>query len=235
MAGKYASGIEFSGGGLLDDVDVTFVSAVTAQHSFKTGGTEMAVLKLGMTIDETGEPHEEILNGGMGDKWTTDGSGFIPTSSQAMLPKAFAVAILAASMIEAGFDAKLLEPGDWKVIEGHRFHILRRAAKAKDGTVKKNDKGYDITEFTVSKYLGTVTGGAAKTAGAAGGGANADAIYAKIMELLAGANGSMAKSALMQPLFAAFTGKMQPQDIVAALDDKLLAAKFKVTNGVISL
>lgn len=165
---KYASATEFvEGGGLYDDVDIEVIKAETRIHTFPGGSQQFAVLAMTVKEVESGDIHEEVLLAGNADVFGADGQGFIPKdAAKPNLGKSSSVAVWNESCIEAGYPADQFASGTYAHFVGQKFHVLRRPViDFKTKAVKKNAKGYDMSNLAVSKWLSGAGTGTPATGG----------------------------------------------------------------------
>jgi hypothetical protein len=230
---KYASATEFAeGGGLYDDVDVEVLKAETRIHAFPGKQDQFAVLYMQVKEIESGDVHDEYLLAGSIEVFGVDGQGFIPKDpKRPSLGKSSSVATWNESCMDAGYPADRFASGTYGHFVGQRFHILRRPiTDRKTGAIKKNTKGYDMTNLAVSKWLSSSGGGSTASGG------DDSAIVNWIITKLAANPAGVAQNILFAQIIAEQPAGVDVMSIGNKfIGDSWLKANFDVTGGIVTL
>jgi len=183
------------GGGLLNDVDVTWETARVKMWDYN-GNIPTAVPALCLTlVDEDGEKHEQYYSVGDAKNWapSSDGKRLMPTGSTTAVVGTSNAGILMASLVNAGFpEGEMGE--DLSVFDGLKCHMIQVPAPKRGGlAIRKRDDGrsFEPTILTVDKIIsrpgekkGSGTGGGKGKASTGGGSAPAADVEEKAQEIV---------------------------------------------------
>lgn len=141
---------DFIVGGLLDDVDVTWVNVKCEMYDY--GGKADAAPCVGadlVTGDEEGAPVRQYWSVGNADNWepSEDGKYMIPVGKDSGFRKGSNVFLLLKSLEEAGFPMERFNDGDITALEGLRTHMVRKPAPKREGFTQTVRRGQDGKEF----------------------------------------------------------------------------------------
>ena len=141
------------GGGLLDNVDVTWKEVRFAMWDYN-GAVEVAgpALKVVMEVDD-GTKIEQYFSCGKADDWTPskDGKKLVPVGGAKALNKSSNFMILLDSLIKADFPEDKIGD-DCSVFEGLEAHMVRVKAPERKGlaqTKRADGKTYERTNLVV--------------------------------------------------------------------------------------
>jgi hypothetical protein len=143
------------GGGLLDDVDVKWKECLFEMWDYNgTQPTSSPALKVVMEL-ENDDTAEQYFSAGSAKDWdiSDDGKMLIPTGSATGLNKTSNLAILIASLVEAGFPEDKIG-ADCSVFEGLEAHMVRVPAPKRGGLAKApraDGKTFEPTNLVVDK------------------------------------------------------------------------------------
>lgn len=150
---------DYTQGGLLDDVDVTFESCRFCEWDYD-GNIDHPVLFLlvvmNYTDPATGKPAQanQYYSAGELSRFypSEDGSHAVAVSGAKGLAGGTNAAILIKSVIDQGFPVDRFGDGDVSAMEGMVCHINRVAQPARGGKITgKTSSGYDATVAVVTK------------------------------------------------------------------------------------
>lgn len=141
-----------TGGGLLDDVDVTIAKAAFAAWDY--GGTrsdKVPALQVTLTGDEVDGEHEQFFSAGSAKDFapSKDGKELMSIGSRTSLNDSSNAAIFLKSLIDAGFPEDDLGD-DITAIEGVNCHVKRVPAPERKG-LKKRDGDREATVLVVTE------------------------------------------------------------------------------------
>lgn len=175
------------GGGLLDNVDVTFkeVRFVMFDYNGKSPEASPALKALLATADGQ---MEQYWSAGQAKDWTPskDGTKLVSVGSAKQLSKSSNFFIFIKSLIDSGFPADKISD-DCSVFDGLQAHVVRIPAPKRDGLAKSGDKKYEDKILTVDQII-KLPWEADKGGGSTGGGDDdlESDVMGKVMELLPG-------------------------------------------------
>jgi hypothetical protein len=149
---------DFVQGGLIDDVDVTFLSCRFVEWDYNgTIDTPALALLVSMTYDDNGDVKEVNQYYSAGDlrrfQPSEDGTHAVSVSGAKGLATGTNIAFLLKSLKDAGFPMDRFGDGDMSVLDGLFCHINRIPQGERKG-LKRNqtdDKGFEKTVAVVTK------------------------------------------------------------------------------------
>lgn len=151
--------------GLLDDADVTILSARFGHFTYPGGDTTTTALIVSVE-DQDGKKHEQTYSVGDPEKFTPseDGSQVFLQGSATKINSASNFATFITSLVNAGVDRNLFSTGNITVLDGMKLHVLAQPQKDRSGKEVKNAKGYTRTILLASKLLALPGAAPAKAA-----------------------------------------------------------------------
>jgi hypothetical protein len=164
MASKSKGGVSFrpdsyvEGGGLLGDVDVTFVSCEFLLWDYNGNSpNSVPAFKAELEVDGQEEHVEQYFSCGKDTDWepSEDGKSLVPIGKATGLNKNCNFAMLVNSMIEAGFPADKID-NDCSIFEGLVAHVVRVPEPKRPGLVRQpraDGKEYEKTIMVVDSII----------------------------------------------------------------------------------
>lgn len=245
------------GGGLIDDVVVTFQE--NRFELFDYGGTIIpGVPALGVTlVTEEGDESKQYYSVGSSKDWrpSEDGKELIAVGGASerslkapALRSTSNLAIFLQNLVDAGFPIDNLGT-DISVMDGLKAHVIQIPAPERKG-LKKKDKRYDDTILVVDEIIAlpgekaskTKAKGKAKAKGEEGGSKSKEDLEAKaqsaVMQMLAEAKGNKVnKTEIPASIFKTFKEDPDRNEIIAIAfnDDFLAAGPWTYKDGILSL
>lgn len=198
QAGASLNPEDFSeGGGLLDNVDVTWEKCRFMMWDYQGKiQTPVPALCIKMTLED-GDEAEQYWSAGNPKDWapSQDGTILLPQGTAESINMTSNLGILISSIVNAGFPIEKLED-KISIFDGMRAHMVRQAAPKRSGLAtapRADGRSFDPTILVVDKILSFPwekgaakgAGGAKAAAPAADDSAAADLAVETIMGILA--------------------------------------------------
>jgi len=139
------------GGGLLDDVDVTFVECRFTEFDYGGKGPKIPAAEIEMLPEGDTEAIKQYYS--IGDpkvyKPSNDGKTIL---ADVAIRKSSNFGIFCESLIRAGFPKDLLAEGDISTLSGLKCHVLRKPAPKRTG-LRKPEREYEETILEVTEII----------------------------------------------------------------------------------
>ena len=152
---KFAPSEMGEGGGLLDDVDVTFKGCCVSMFDYN--GTQPAVpaIKVECQLADGGEIAEQYWSAGSAKDWmpSEDGKKLVAIGKATTLVRSSNAGILMESIINSGFPEDKISD-DISALNGMEVHMMRVPAPKRGGltkTARADGREFESTVLTVSK------------------------------------------------------------------------------------
>lgn len=207
------------GGGLLDDVDVTFTSVRFGKTDYRGSAATTTTALLVTMETEDGEEHEEIYSiGRKAEKVlmaSPDGSRLVPRSgaSEVQLNSKSKAGMFLISLIDAGYENEG-DPKDISQLEGLRVHVRRKALPKLDNVAdSKEGSVLLVADILEEKSKGKATGKAAAKGKAADNGFD-DKVAELIATAAAESDEPLTMGDLRRALYKATKGEDDSKEII---------------------
>ena len=233
------------GGGLIDDVDVTFSNCQFEMKDLAGGTNLNPYLSIDLESDD-GTVTQYWSCGGK-DKFVTsnDGKALVAVGTATTVNKGSNLGILLTSLVNAGFPPDKIGE-DIDIMDGMKCHVIRVPEPKRPG-LKRNKradgKEYDRTILTVSKIHTLPWEKSKGSAKGKGKSAEVDGeltmkIEEFVMDQLSQNPDGVPKKMLPQAAFKAFSGDERKEVMQVVFDDGFLGSKdrpWKYEDGVVSM
>jgi hypothetical protein len=143
------------GGGLLDNVDVTWRNPRFEMWSYPSGNYgDAPVFRVDLELDDGSVSDNDVWTAGSADDWSPSKSGNLlkPIGGQRFLSRSSNFFQLLKSLKEAKFPNELMEAGKASVYEGLKCHMVRINQPERKGLAKK-DKKYTPSVLVVDTII----------------------------------------------------------------------------------
>jgi len=250
---KFAPSEMGEGGGLLDDVDVTFKECRVCSWDYNGKvPTAVPAIKVAMQLADGGDAAEQYWSAGSSKDWmpSEDGKKLVAIGKATALVRSSNAGILMESIINSGFPEDKISD-DISALEGMEVHMMRVPAPKRGGLVKterSDGKDFEATVLTVSKInklpweKKSAKGGAkGKGAGKADTVADGDvqsSAEAALMSVLAQHPDGVTKQQIPGLVFKEVDAKDLNRNEVVKLvftDDFLKAGPWEFADGTVKL
>lgn len=252
---KFAPSSMGEGGGLLDDVDVTFKGCRVCSWDYNgTVPTAVPAIKVEMQLADGGEAAEQYWSAGSSKDWmpSEDGKKLVAIGKATALVRSSNAGILMESIINSGFPEDKISD-DISALEGMEVHLMRVPAPKRGGLAPKaaraDGREYENTVLTVSKIhklpweKKTAKGGAKGTGKAAAAAPEASGdvqvtAEAALMSVLAQNPDGVTKQQIPGLVFKEVDAKDSNRNEVVKLvftDDFLKAGPWEFADGTVKL
>lgn len=151
---------DFVQGGLLNDVDVEIVSArfVAWDYDGTLPSPDVLAVKLDLKVIDTDEEHSDYISCGkiadFAPNGDDDGATLEPQGSKSKLSKNSNWWLFLMSAVEVGLDPTPLNAGNISVLDGMKFHLVRKAAPKREGlTITKKQEGRESQYVAVGSII----------------------------------------------------------------------------------
>ena len=233
-----------TGGGLLDNVDVTVVDSKCIMFDYGGQSTVSAPgMQWTLQVDGADETLDQFWSAGSAERFgvSDDEDYLVPADGESDLGlvESSNLSILFKSLEKAGFPPAKLKEGKASNYIGMRCHIIRQAAPKGGGLTRtrkgKDGREYDQTIAVVSK-IHSLPGEKAASKGKAAPTSD-DAIQAEILNILGENDYSIAKKDLM-PALMKIDAKLRNKAVQLASRDAWLGSgdrPWTLQDGIVSM
>ena len=244
---KFAPSSMGEGGGLLDDVDVTFKECRVCTWDYNgTVPAPVPAIRVAMQLSDGGETAEQYWSAGSGKDWmpSDDGKKLVAIGKATALVRSSNAGILMESIINSGYPEDKISD-DISALEGMEVHMMRVPAPKRGGLAKStraDGREFEATVLTVSKihklpWEKKAAKGKGKDPEAINGDVQATATAA-LMAVLANNPDGVTKQQIPGLVFKEVDAKDPNRNEVVKVvftDDFLKAGPWEFADGVVKM